>query len=121
MPDHPEHQTDGKTVRIWLHCQELKIPPIHDALVLGKKAAIGSEAMRRALTLLHVSPFEHIELKGEHEDDVVSDILVRQSVFNKVSRDRLINYLLGRVKSFMSPDEILHLRIEAEVSVEDQI
>jgi hypothetical protein len=68
-----------------------------------------------------VSPFEHIELKGDREDDVVGDILVRASLLNKVSHDRLINYLLGRVKSFMTPEEILHLRIEAEVSVEDQI
>jgi hypothetical protein len=121
MPDQPKHPADNVSVKIWLQCQEFKIPPIRDALVLGKNATIGCEAMRRALTLLHVEPFEHIDLSGDDEDDVVGDVLVRRSVLNKVPRGKLIRFLVGRVKPFMTVDEILHLRVDVEVCLEDQI
>lgn len=121
MPEQSEHPANNVSVNIRLEFQEFKIPPVRDALVLGKKAPIGNEAIRRSLTLLHAAPFEHIELKGENEDDVVSDILVRQSVLNKIPRNKLIRLILDRVKPFMAAEEILHLRIDAEVSLEHQI
>jgi hypothetical protein len=121
MPESSEHSANNVSVNVRIQFQEFKIPPVHDALVLGKKAPIGSDAIRRSLTLLHVAPFEHIELNGETEDDVVGDILVRNSVLNKIPRDKLIRLVIDRVKPFMTADEILHVHLEAEVSLEHQI
>jgi hypothetical protein len=117
----PEHPASSASVNVRLQFQEFRIPPVHDALVLGKKSPIGSEAVRRSLTLLHVAPFQHIELSGAHEDDVVGDILVRNSVLNKIPPDNLIRLVVDRVKPFMTAEEILHLRLDAEVSLEHQI
>jgi hypothetical protein len=121
MSEGPQHPADGVSVSIRLQFQEFKIPPVRDALVLGKKAPIGCEAVRRSLTLLHVAPFEHIELSGDNADPVVGDILVRQSVLNKIPREKLIRLILERIKPFMTAEEILHLQIEAEVSLEHQM
>lgn len=121
MPEPSKHPSNNVSVNIRLQFQEFRIPPVQDALVLGKKVPIGSDAIRRSLTLLHVSPFEHIELNGENEDDVVGDILVRKSVLNKIPRDKLIRLVLDRVKPFTTAEEILHLKLEAEVVLEHQI
>ena len=121
MPEPSDHPADTVSVNVRLQFQEFKIPPVHDALVLGKKSPIGSEAVRRSLTLLHVAPFEHIELKGENADAIVGDILVRNSVLNKIPREKLIRVVIDRVKPFMTAEEILHLHIEAEVSLEHQV
>lgn len=121
MPEQSQSPGNNISVNIWLQCEELKFPPINDALVLGKTAPITAEAMGRALTLLHVSPFEHVELSGEYEDDVVNDIFVRRNLLHKIPREKLIPFLVQRVKAFMTTDEILHLRIDAEVSLKDQI
>ena len=121
MPSESEHLADGVSINVRVQVQEFKIPPVQDALVLGKEASIGTEAMRRSLTLLHVTPFEHIELKGDTEDDVVGDILVRRTVLNKIPRDKLVLLILRRVKPFMTAQEVLHLQIEAQVSLEHQI
>lgn len=121
MPEPSEQPANNVSVNVRLQFQEFKIPPVHDALVLGKKAPIGSEAVRRSLTLLHVAPFEHLKLNGENEDEIVGDILVRSSVLNKIPRDKLIRMVLDRVKPFMSAEEILHLHLEAEVSLEHQM
>lgn len=93
---------------------EYKMPPIKDALVLGRDTPIGCHAMRRALSLLIKSPYEHIEL----EDEVISDILVRQSLLRRLSREQLIQFVLRNIKPLMAEDEVLHLDIEVEVVVE---
>lgn len=93
---------------------EYEIPPIRDALVLGRDAPIGCQAMRRALTLLVKTPFEHIEI----DDPVVSDLLVRTSLLRRISQDRLVGFVLERVKPLMGLDEVLHLELDVEVLIE---
>jgi hypothetical protein len=91
---------------------EYTVPPIRDALVLGKDAPIGCIAMRRALELLVKTPFEHIELEG---DDVISDILVRQSLLRRVSQEDLISFVLEYAKPLLGPEEVLHLEVDLSV------
>ena len=104
------------TVRIQLN--EFVIPPVTDALVIGRKAPIGSEALQKALSLLHVSPFEQIDFP---DDDTVEVLLVRRSVLRKVPHDRLVALVLRRVKPYMTNDEVVHLKISVEVDLEEQL
>lgn len=120
MPDEPTPPGDAISVNIRVQLQEFKIPPIQDALVLGKEASIGCDAVRRSLNLLHVAPFEHIPLTGDMEDAVVGDVLVRRSLLNKIPREKLLRLILERVKPFMGAEEILDLKIDAEIFFEHQ-
>ncbi len=97
---------------------EFGVPPIHDALVLGKSSPIGCVAMRKATELLVVHSFEHIKIE---DDDVVSDVLVRAAILRRIPRDRLISFVLERIKPLMGEEEILHLDLEAKVVVEDEL
>lgn len=90
---------------------EYAIPPLKDMLVLGKQAPIGCIAMRRAIELLVTATYEHIEI----EDDVISDILVRQRLLQRVSRDKLIDFVLTHVKPLMGIDEVMHASIDVKV------
>ncbi|MCQ8103187.1 hypothetical protein NP590_03620 [Methylomonas sp. SURF-2] len=90
---------------------EYAIPPLKDMLVLGLQAPIGCIAMRRAIELLVKAPYEHIEI----EDDIISDILVRQHLLRRVSRDNLIDFVLSHVKPLMGPDEVMHAEIDIKV------
>lgn len=96
--------------------REFGVPPIHDALVIGKRAAIGCAAIRKAIELLVASPFEHIEF----EDDVISDIIVRSVILRRIPKEKLIAFVVAQVKPLMTADEILHLDLEVEVAVEGQ-
>lgn len=102
--------TTSKKIHISARIGEYAIPPLKDMLVMGKQAPIGCIAMRRAIELLIKAPFEHIEL----EDDIISDVLVRQGLLNRVSKDELIEFVITQVKPLMGIDEVLH----AELSVE---
>lgn len=90
---------------------EYAIPPLKDMLVLGKHAPIGCIAMRRAIELLVTATYEHLEI----EDDVISDILVRQHLLKRVSKAGLINFVLTHVKPLMSVDEVMHASVDVKV------
>lgn len=106
----------ASTTRLKTHINarisEYAIPPVKDILVMGKDSAIGCIAMRRALELLIKTPFGHIEIKG---DDVISDILVRQSLLKRVEKDDLIDFVMTHIKPLLSPEEILHGDIDIDV------
>lgn len=121
MPAQSEHRANAVSINIQIRFQEFKIPPVQDALVIGREASIGIEAMRRSLTLLQLAPFDHVAMQGDHEDDIVGAILVRRTVLNKIPRDKLIRLIIDRIKPFMTAEEIMHLHIDAEISLEHQI
>lgn len=95
----------------------LEIPPVKDALVIGKNAAIGGEAMARTLRLMSNEKFEQVIVK----DPVVHEILVRAAVIRKVGRDRLVKFVLERVKPIMTEAELLLLEIEVELVLEASV
>jgi hypothetical protein len=96
--------------------KEFNIPPIHDGLVLGRQSPIGCAAIRKAINLLVSSPFEHIEV----DDPVVSDILVRANILRRLPKEKLVAFVLQQVKPLMEPDEVLHMDVDIEVSMEPQ-
>jgi hypothetical protein len=100
-----------KKIHITARVGEYAIPSLKDMLIMGKQAPIGCIAMRRSIELLVKAPFEHIEF----EDDVISDILVRQHLLRRVSRDELIDFVTTHVKPLMGSDEILHAEIDVNV------
>ncbi len=101
----------NKKIQLSARVGEYAIPPLKDMLVLGNQSPIGCIAMRRAIELLVKTPFEHIEL----QDDVISDILVRQHILRRVSREGLIEFVIGQLKPMMGPDEVLHAELDVSV------
>lgn len=95
--------------------REFKIPPVHEGLVLGRRATIDCNAILKSLSLLLAYPFAHIEL----EDEVISDILVREAVLRRIPKEQLIEFVLQRIKPLMDDTEILHLDVETELHLED--
>src|SRR5579884_2384646 len=92
--------TGEKTLRV--RVRALEIPPIKDGLVIGKDAAIGGEAMIRTLRLMTNEKFERIQLR----DAIIQDVIVRTAVLRKLGRDRLLNFILTRVKPVMAETEL---------------
>ncbi|MFQ5412009.1 MAG: hypothetical protein ACE5EC_06915 [Phycisphaerae bacterium] len=105
------------SINLRFRVRDFGIPPVHDALVLGRRSPIGCSAFRKMLELLNADVFEHVEF----EDDVLSDILVRSSILRKVPPDKLIDVVVRRLKPLMNDEEVLHLDIEAELLLEEQL
>lgn len=107
---------DGTSRTLKARVREFVIPPIQDGLVVGREAAIGSAALCRAIRLLVTSPFELVEV----EDDVIGHLLVRSAILRRVPRAALVGFAVRKVKPLMGAEEILHLQIDAELSLEER-
>ncbi|MFZ2724665.1 MAG: hypothetical protein WAX77_00250 [Methylococcaceae bacterium] len=97
--------------------KEFVLPPFRDGLVLGKNAPIGSKAMRQALELLVATPFEHIEI----DDEIIQDIIIRKNLLRRISKEKLLEFVLRNIKPLMSEEEILYLELDVEVNFESEL
>jgi hypothetical protein len=104
-----------KLIRV--RVRALEIPPIKDGLVIGSDAAIGGEAMTRTLRLMTNEKFERILIK----DEIVQELIVRSAVLRKIGQERLVSFVLKRVKPIMAPTELLMLDIAVELVIEDAV
>jgi hypothetical protein len=93
---------------------EFVLPPIDDGLVLGKESPIGHVAVGKALSLLSTTSYDHIAI----EDEIIGDILVRSAIMRKISKEQLIAFVINEIKPLMGTEEIIHLDIEVEISLE---
>ncbi len=107
--------TFEKSIRVRL--KALEIPPIKDGIVIGRDAAMGGDAMLRTLKLMTNEKFERIPLK----DDMIQDVIVRTAVLRKLGAERLLAFVIERVKPVMSENELLMLDIEVELVIEDSL
>ncbi len=105
----------NRKCRLRARVTEFAYPPVHDGVVIGKRAPLGLEAFRKAIGLLVASPFEHVHV----EDEVVSDILIRSAVLRRLDREKLVSFVLRQIKPLMNGEEILHLDLQTEIEIED--
>ncbi|MBA3968101.1 MAG: hypothetical protein H0X47_20465 [Nitrospirales bacterium] len=97
--------------------KEFSIPPITDGLVIGKDAAIGVNALQKALKLLIPEDFNHIEI----QDDVINSMLIRCSIARRLTEKRVVAFLLHQVKPLMLADEILHIQLDTEITITQEL
>ncbi|WP_018870846.1 hypothetical protein [Thioalkalivibrio sp. ALgr3] len=100
--------------RIRASLREFVLPPIDDGLVLGRESPIGYVAVGRALELLAVRAFQHVET----DDEVIGDILVRSAILRKISEDQVRDFVLTEIKPLMGAEEIIQLDLQVEVDLE---
>lgn len=96
----------------------LEIPPIKDGIVIGRDAAIGGEAMVRTLRLMTNEKFERFVLPG---DDIVQDVILRTAVVRKLGKERVLRFVMDRIKPVMTETELLMLDIDIELVIEDTV
>jgi hypothetical protein len=107
--------TTEETIR--MRVRALEIPPIKDGVVIGRDAAMGGEAIARTLRLMTHEKFERIVVR----DSIIAELVVRSAIERKVGRDRLVKFVMSRIKPIMADTELLLLDIEIELVIEDTV
>ena len=108
--------TAEQTIRVRI--KALEIPPIKDGILIGGDAAIGGEAMTRTLRLMTNEKFERFIIT---KDDIIQDVILRASVVRKLGKDRVLKFVMDRIKPVMTDNELLMLDIDIELVIEDSI
>jgi hypothetical protein len=107
-------ETNEQYVRVRI--KALEIPPVKDGIVIGRSAPMGADAMMRTLKLMSTELFVHLSVT---QDEIISDVIVREAVLRKLKEERLRAFILKRIKPLMAENELLMLDMEIEVVVED--
>ncbi len=97
--------------------KEFAIPPITDGLVIGREASIGTVALQKALNLLVPDHFEHITI----DDEVLADVLIKSILLRRLTKDRLVKFLIDQIKPFMSSQDIIHVQLDLEISLTGEL
>ena len=109
--------SDNAKIQIKSDIREFLLPIIRDVIVLGKNSVIGPQGMLKSMAYLNTQKFSCLKL----EDDEIDSILVRESLLLKLPEEKLINYIIRRVKPMMGIGEIMQLDIEVKVTYDDEI
>ncbi len=110
MPDGTDSPT---TISIQMSFRQCSLPPVQDALILGKKAPVGSEGVVRALQALSPGVYRLIRVKH----DVIESILVRESDLRKISEDDLVRVMIQHVGPIMDATDALNVQLDIRVTV----
>lgn len=104
----------SRKAEIVMRISEFEMPPMQDALIVGRKAPIGPEAARRMVEILSPGQYEIIQV----EHSVIEAVVLRKSLTNMIDKERLINLILDEGGKVANDSTIIkaHISIELEVS-----
>jgi hypothetical protein len=97
--------------------KEFAIPPITDGLVIGREASIGTVALQKALNLLIPDHFEHLII----DDEIIADVLIKSILFRRLTKDRLVKFIMEQIKPFMNTQDILQVQLDLEILLTGEV
>ena len=97
--------------------KEFAIPPITDGLVIGRDASIGTVALQKALNLLIPDHFEHLII----DDEIIADVLIKSALLRRMTKDRLVKFIMEQIKPFMNAQDILQVQLDLEISLTGEV
>jgi len=107
----------SKKAEIIMRITEFEMPPMQDALIVGRKAPIGPEAARHMVDVL--SPGQYEIVKAEHE--AIEAIVVRKSLFNMLPKEKLIALLMEEGSKVANESTIVKAQVNIVLHVSKSI
>jgi hypothetical protein len=100
-----------------LKISEFEVPPMQDLLIIGKKAPVGTEAVRRMAEAL--SPDQFTIIKIDHPK--IEAIMLRQSIIQMFDREVLLKIILEEAERIISETMVLRSELKIAVSVQREV
>lgn len=95
-----------------LSFEEIKLPPFHDILILGKNSAHGKIGLSRSFELLIPNGFDIIEIN----DGMVEAVFINKKILAKIPLAKIIDILKSKVFQFISEGEIIKVDFRVSIS-----
>jgi hypothetical protein len=100
-----------RRINLELRLTQYHLPPLDNALIIGKRAAVGANGVSRAFEELSPGMFRLIRV----EHHVAEAVLVRASDLRKLPEAELIRRLLLEADRIMDETDTLHVRLHFEI------
>lgn len=96
---------------------EFEVPPMQDLLIIGRKAPVGPEAVRRMAEAL--SPDQFVIIKVEHPK--IEAVLVRKTLFEMMDKDILMAIVLEEAEGLINETMVLRSELKVAISVQREV
>jgi hypothetical protein len=106
----------SRRVNLELRLTQYYLPPLDNALIIGKRAAVGANSISRAFEELSPGTFRLIPV----EHSVAEAVLVRSSDLRKVPETELVRRLLQQADQMMDATDTLHVKLHFEIIIGEQ-
>lgn len=112
------HRTNySRKAMISMKFSEFEMPPMQDLLIIGKRAPIGSEAVRRMAEAL--SPEQFSIIKFEH--DKIEGVLIRNSLLQMMEEQKLLEIITQEIENMISDTMVIRSELKIEVAVNREV
>jgi len=108
-----EKHNGKRKAEIDLKLSEFDIPPMRDALVIGKRAAIGPEAAKCMATAVSPGRFVIIPVN----DKIIETIVLRKALLQLVPQEQLISIIREEAGKIMQQEDVIKIDIDVNISV----
>jgi hypothetical protein len=103
----------SRKINVELRLTQYYLPPLENALIIGRRAAIGANSVSRAFEELSPGTFRLIPV----EHHVAEAVLVRASDLRKLPEAELIRLLLSQADQIMDETDTLHVKLHFEIII----
>lgn len=95
-----------------LDFEAIKLPPVTDVLVLGKKTPQGKMGVLNSFQLISPDVFDLIEI--EHEPNVEA-IILNKNLLSKLDKEQIIRILSEYVFPFVAKGESIRVNFDIQI------
>jgi hypothetical protein len=103
----------SRKIKLELRLTQYYLPPLDNALIIGRRAAIGANSVSRAFEELSPGTFRLIPV----EHHVAEAVLVRASDLRKLPEAELVRLLLSQADQIMDQTDTLHVKLHFEIII----
>jgi len=100
-----------------LKISEFEMPPMQDLLIVGRKAPIGPEAVRRMAEAL--SPEQFTLIRMNHPK--IEAVLVRNSLLDLMDEQHLVRIVMEEAEKLISETTVLRSELRIAISVQREV
>lgn len=112
-----ERSMYSRKATLSLKISEFEVPPMQDLLIIGKKAPIGPEAVRRMSEAL--SPGQFTLLKIDHPK--IEAVLVRNSLLQMLDQTLLMKIVMEEADRLILDTTVLRSELKIAVSIQREV
>lgn len=112
-----ENNVSSRKATLTLKLSEFEVPPMQDLLIVGRKAPIGPEAVRRMAQAM--SPEQFTLVKIDHPK--IEAVLLRSSLLQMIDEKLLMSIILDEAERMISDTMVLRSELKIAISVQREV
>ncbi|MEG6521796.1 hypothetical protein [Desulfotomaculum sp. 1211_IL3151] len=109
----PRSAEPVRKAELFIRLSEFELPPMRDVLLVGKKAPIGPDAVRRMVDALSPEQYEIIRINHP----VFEAVVLRKSIMKLIPKEKLLPIILEEGELMSSDNTLLKAQVNIVIQV----